>query len=534
MPLLTENSFQRLADDILTPAEEFTLTTLEKLRRIAEDLVQNPDRVISQQQIEREVLDEWETFFREAQNWTDQAMASAYLRGIQKTNGQIPEGMEANFGIAPEIELGAAAGIAGSGGDISATAREILDDYPRHHNIYTAFQDAAYNKFSQTRVPIVRDVNGKVRDLIIQASEESYKTADGFTRRQMSQNLMQKFADDNITGIQYADGRTMKLDTYSEMVARSQTGNAARQASINRLQQHGLDLVQISQHFPTSDLCRPWQARVYSTTGTSDQYPPLSEAISGGLYHPNSFAVGTEVLTIDGWKMVKDVTKEDLILSLNPYTHEEEWVGIDLLHSYNFEGKLIHFYDEMQMDLRVTPDHMVYVCDFENGYQLIEAQKAKEFEHSHITERDTGDSMMLHTVPEVREIEYDDMVYCVTLEKNHIMWVRRNGKTTWSGNCKHFQSAYIPGASELPDEEMTVTKNREQYELTQKQRYNERQVRKFKRRKASALTDDAREKAQNKITQYQARNRELVENNDFLRRKYQRESVTGTGRNIPN
>lgn len=35
----------------------------------------------------------------------------------------------------------------------------------------------------------------------------------------------------------------------------------------------------------------------------------------------------------------------------------------------------------------------------------------------------------------VEEVDYDGMVYDVQLERNHILWVRRNGKTAWSGNC---------------------------------------------------------------------------------------------------
>jgi len=34
------------------------------------------------------------------------------------------------------------------------------------------------------------------------------------------------------------------------------------------------------------------------------------------------------------------------------------------------------------------------------------------------------------------EIDYNDMVYCVELEKYHILWVRRRGKTVWCGNCR--------------------------------------------------------------------------------------------------
>lgn len=37
---------------------------------------------------------------------------------------------------------------------------------------------------------------------------------------------------------------------------------------------------------------------------------------------------------------------------------------------------------------------------------------------------------------EIKEVEYNDMVYCVELEKNHTLYVRKNGKCTWCGNCR--------------------------------------------------------------------------------------------------
>jgi len=37
---------------------------------------------------------------------------------------------------------------------------------------------------------------------------------------------------------------------------------------------------------------------------------------------------------------------------------------------------------------------------------------------------------------EIKKVAYNDLVYCVELKKNHTLWVRRNGKTVWCGNCK--------------------------------------------------------------------------------------------------
>lgn len=36
----------------------------------------------------------------------------------------------------------------------------------------------------------------------------------------------------------------------------------------------------------------------------------------------------------------------------------------------------------------------------------------------------------------IKEVDYNDYSYCVELEKNHTLWIRRNGKTVWCGNCK--------------------------------------------------------------------------------------------------
>lgn len=375
MPLLTDNSFQRLSDPIVDQSHGLGISLLDILKEVAQQLVKNPDGTINKERVRREVEGQWENYNEDAQEWVNESVSEAYLRGIQKANGSAPSGRDPNRGFSPAPML---ADAGSGGGDIAAKAGKILEKYPKHHTIYTAFQEAAYRKFDNTKLPVVRDVQGNVRDLIVQASEASYRDADGFTRRQFSQQLMSTFANNGIDGIRYSDGRTMKIDTYSEMVARSQTGNAARQASMSRLQEYGMDLVQISQHFPCSTICQPWQARVYSISGTDSKYPPLQQAIDGGLYH---------------------------------------------------------------------------------------------------------------------------------------------------SNCRHYQAGYVPGVSELPDEELTVRKNRKQYELTQQQRYQERQIRKWKRRKTSALTDDELQKAQRKIREWQAKNRELVDGNDFLRRKYHREQV---------
>lgn len=271
--MATENTFSINAQPILDDAEELTLAVIRRLKAVARKLANNPNELI---RINEEIarlernLSAYETASRK---WVDQNLSDAYLRGLKSAGtGEVVAG----FSVLGLLTQGG-----GGGFDISDTAKEILDDYPEHWTAYRVFQNDAYNAFNQSRLPIVRDTQDKIRELIVQASEASYRDADTFTRRQMTQELMNRFADEGITGVRYSNGRTMKIDSYAEMVARTQTKNAWNEANFNRLQQYGIDLVVISVHYPCSDLCVPYQGNVYSMSGESDKYPPLSSTNPG-------------------------------------------------------------------------------------------------------------------------------------------------------------------------------------------------------------------------------------------------------------
>ena len=374
MSRFTENTFENFSLPLVESAEELTLFLYNRLRALSNRVIRDPDDIAGQEELNRAEA-RFIVFQREAEEWTDEELPTAYLRGVEAGNagGRLAgataiAGAFAATPLNPDVAPMA----------ISPRAAEILSNYPEHHTIYSTFQRAAYTDFDNMRTPIIRQHSDRIREINILAGESSYREATQFTRREMSQELMNRFSNEGVTGVMYRDGRTMSIEGYSEMVARSQTGNASRVAHMNRSQEYGLDLVQISSHFPTSNLCEPWQGRVYSISGNSDQYPPLDDAIAGGLYHPN---------------------------------------------------------------------------------------------------------------------------------------------------CLHFESSYIPGTSELPDKEMSRTENREKYEAKQRQRYNERQTRAWKRREASAVDPQERERAKSKVKEWQARSRENVEQNDFLRRRYDREQI---------
>lgn len=93
-------------------------------------------------------------------------------------------------------------------------------------------------------------------------------------------------------------------------------------------------------------------------------------------------------------------------------------------------------------------------------------------------------------------------------------------------NCKDTVVTYFPGINTKPipptKEELEVKK--QNYVIEQKQRYNERQIRKYKRLELGSTDDDNIEKYHNKRIQWQNYNKEFCEEHG-LKRRYDREKV---------
>src|SRR5690606_4978208 len=92
-------------------------------------------------------------------------------------------------------------------------------------------------------------------------------------------------------------------------------------------------------------------------------------------------------------------------------------------------------------------------------------------------------------------------------------------------NCRHNISAYLPGVSRIPEPQ----EPRGTYEDSQKQRYLERQVRKWKRLEAAAMDDTTAKARRARVRAYQGRIRELVTETG-LPRKSHREQIDVPGR----
>ncbi len=93
-------------------------------------------------------------------------------------------------------------------------------------------------------------------------------------------------------------------------------------------------------------------------------------------------------------------------------------------------------------------------------------------------------------------------------------------------NCRHTLSTFFPGVSKLPPK-TDSKKALANYKAEQKQRFYERQIRKYKRLEAGSLDEENQAKYSAKVKEWQEKLKAHLEENPQLRRDYIREKVEG-------
>ena len=99
-------------------------------------------------------------------------------------------------------------------------------------------------------------------------------------------------------------------------------------------------------------------------------------------------------------------------------------------------------------------------------------------------------------------------------------------------NCKDVHTTYFEGVT-TPPKPMTEAEKKEAarvYNLEQQQRYNERQIRKYKRLSDGSVDPENRERYYQKLSEWQDTQRKFVKaHGDVLKRRYENEAIHGIG-----
>ena len=118
--------------------------------------------------------------------------------------------------------------------------------------------------FNKAIKMIGRRTQDTVRKITLEATTEKLTT--GQTIRQMQKNLAKAFESEHLTCVEYSNGAKMPISKYAEMTARSTTAEAQNSSQFVQAKDWGYDLVKMTYHSPTCEVCAKYQGRVYATT----------------------------------------------------------------------------------------------------------------------------------------------------------------------------------------------------------------------------------------------------------------------------
>ena len=163
---------------------------------------------------------------------------------------------------------------------------EITTDFGKIDEATVAnYTKALKDNLQGTHLRIVRQADDVYRQAVSRGVN-TVLTGSG-TRVEGSQRVLNEFANKGVTGFVDKSGRSWSLKTYAEMATRTTAARARIDGSLNRFQQNGEDLVVVSAHAESCPICDPWEGRILSISGRSEDYPSVAEAEADGLWHAN-------------------------------------------------------------------------------------------------------------------------------------------------------------------------------------------------------------------------------------------------------
>lgn len=158
-----------------------------------------------------------------------------------------------------------------------------------------AAQDALLGRLSVARETIGRQVDDIFRKQGLTETTRALLGVDGSPQK-AARRLQRELAKQGQVAFVDKAGRQWKLADYSEMAVRTTTREAVVAGQVNRLAAHGINLVRVTTHADSCDICKPFEGRLIDLGGTVTQFHGEPVA-SGPLppFHPRCVAPGTVV-----------------------------------------------------------------------------------------------------------------------------------------------------------------------------------------------------------------------------------------------
>ena len=159
-----------------------------------------------------------------------------------------------------------------------------------NHRKLDALIKTTKNDMKDVKYATLRMANDQYRQIIYKA--QVFANTGAGTVKQAIDMASKDFLARGFNCIEYSNGSRHNIADYCDMAIRTANKRANLMGEGEMRKKLGNPLVYISKHGGACDKCTPWEGRVYiddvwSGGKTEDgQYPLLSTAIEGGLFHP--------------------------------------------------------------------------------------------------------------------------------------------------------------------------------------------------------------------------------------------------------
>lgn len=230
-------------------------------------------------QYKAENADKLKGYYSTINDEIEEAIRQAYATGESEQEIELLKAIQEGFKV-DETGVGTNA-MQGSffkvnEGKLNALIKSTTEDMARAENAILRMTDDVY------------------RQTIFKA-QMFYNTGAGTLWKAVDM-VTKDFLSAGINCVEYRNGARVNVASYSEMALRTANKRANLMGSANKRMEYGIHTVKVSSHNSACPMCIQWQGKVYIDdvygAGTKEEskasgYPLLSEAVKGGMFHPN-------------------------------------------------------------------------------------------------------------------------------------------------------------------------------------------------------------------------------------------------------
>jgi hypothetical protein len=204
--------------------------------------------------------------------WVVPTIATAYLSGLEYTNEAL-----ASFDI-----------IFKNNEKLTIEVLRGVEEFKPHLDAVNSLISDAYLDFGSGITGFVRATERVLNDVTRQQVREKIASGRlaGQSIREIRNEVRNVLRAQGLEAVIDRGGRQWSLDRYSEMLTRTHVIKANNEATLLRAAEAEIDIVQVSKHAGACPICTPFESKIYSRSGRSKNYPPLTAA-NKPPYHPN-------------------------------------------------------------------------------------------------------------------------------------------------------------------------------------------------------------------------------------------------------